>query len=83
LGIFLKVDEVRYRFGDLGSRSQLVASLKVIQPNRCLYQSLVKESDRTLSFAPQIFPDFMGLVVAPGVKKKQAIFEQVLVWHGL
>ena len=25
----------------------------------------------------------MGLVVAPGVKKKQACFKEVLAWHGL
>ena len=47
-----KAGEVANRLGNLAASPKVVAALEVVQPDSRLYQSLIKDADRTVGDPP-------------------------------
>jgi hypothetical protein len=49
----------------------------VVHPDSGLNQTLVEKPKRTPSWAPKVFPGFVGFEVSPGVEKIYSVTEEV------
>ena len=68
------------RFGDLRSSAVQITPAQVVEADRRLDQSLVKEPQRSLGYSPQVFPPFVSFEIAAGVKKIYSFSQEMCHW---